>query len=279
VIKNLEVYIAGYTDNAGVKRQFVCPEGQPCLAYCTQANIDIDHCSPDYVGNWIQPTDPGAVYVKFDCGSDGDGNQYAYGPPASDPSQCQTTNIGGGLWEAGNAFKVAPKQASLWVVILLTDGAANAGTNTDGSPTCPENTWDPYRADSDSPSGMADGVICRDYSSETRHCADAAQFETCQENGNGLAAPDFQFGQWDPLSYDSDDFAHDMADWVGITQNAVIFSIGFTDKVQAYDYAGQKLLKYAAEKVGNGKYYDADAANLGTIFKKIGDKIATRLAH
>ncbi len=53
----------------------------------------------------------------------------AQGPQGkNDYSTCTTTNIGGGLQLAGGMFDNGPRPDFLRVVILLTDGAANATT-------------------------------------------------------------------------------------------------------------------------------------------------------
>jgi hypothetical protein len=83
----------------------ICPTGDPCRRY-----------------------DSDGKYVRFDCGS--------WKNPGDDPSRCPTTNIGGGLLEAGNLFGSNPRKAALWATILLTDGATNSGV-------CPESTWWP----------------------------------------------------------------------------------------------------------------------------------------
>ncbi len=41
-------------------------------------------------------------------------------------SACATTDTGGGLLLAGNQFAVQKRPEALWVVVLLTDGMANA---------------------------------------------------------------------------------------------------------------------------------------------------------
>jgi hypothetical protein len=282
VIKNLGVFDAG--KNA-------CPVGQPCLPYCTQAIIDSYFCNDDYPDNFLARDNPDAVYAgNFDCGEGWH--------PGDDPHNCPTTDISGGLYSGGTAFRgsatsmTAIRNSSLWVLVLLTDGAANVGSfnDEDNTPTCPPSTWDPYA-----------GPLCRDKSNLTRHCGVFEHYDTCQTNGNGLDinpldAPYFRQGVLDPVNYDADDAAHDAADYVGITQKAVIFSIGLgkqvvdgntvTTESQARTVcrgdhcAGLKLLTYAAEKVGSGSfYYGSDSSKLDKIFKDIGDKIATRLAH
>jgi hypothetical protein len=92
----------------------------------------------------------------------------------------------------------------------------------------------------------------------------------------------YHAGVWNPSDFDADDYARDMADFVGMDQAALIFSIGLGRQVKlpTLDPAGEKLLMYAAEKVGNGLYFYApDTDDLAAIFKKIGDNIAIRLAR
>ena len=88
------------------------------------------------------------------------------------------------------------------------------------------------------------------------------------------------------LNYDADDYAHDMADFVGEGgQNALIFAIGLGDQVQHAGTgdpdAGEQLLEYTVEDgVGNGLYYFAPSgAELRDIFQEIADNIATRLSQ
>jgi Flp pilus assembly protein TadG len=187
----------------------ICPTGNPCRLYNASSQFQLFDCPQFHV--------------------DGD------------PSQCTSTNIGGGLLNAGNEFAMPPiRQEALWVVILLTDGAANGGA-------CPSTAW-------------ASQPFCRDASAATRHA---------------IGNPD----------YDADDYAHDMADFVGRDQSALIFSIGLGSQVQSASSgdpdAGEQLLEYAAQDgVGNGLYYFAPSgAELRDVFQAIADNIATRLTH
>jgi len=194
----------------------ICPYGSPCRWYDTSNN-----------------------YLGFNCES------WSWPPSGSDRDMgpCGSTNIGGGLLLAGNEFAEPPvRQTALWVVVLLTDGAANQGA-------CPEEdylTW------------------CRDTIEVDRHL------------------------MGDPL-YDADDYARDMADFVGESgQNALLFAIGLGPQVVEVRSAdvdglpdGEGLLEYAvSDGVGNGLYYPAPtSAELRDIFQAIADNIATRLAH
>jgi hypothetical protein len=176
---------------------------------------------------------------------------------------------------AGNEYSIGQRQGSLWVVVLLTDGSANGGPVDAGQAlACPSSTWNPQN-----------GPLCRDSNSNTRHCGpyDAPR---CILNGNGLPIPDnsgaYVAGFMDSIHYDADDYARDMADYVGIDQGALVFTIGLGKQVglPTTDPAGERLLQYAAEKAGSGLYFFApDATQLADIFKKIGDNIAIRLAR
>jgi hypothetical protein len=256
----------------------VCDSGQPCRPYCLLSEINAGHCDsqPKNLKYFLDPEAPNAVYKgNFLCG---DGYYFDPGN-LQDPSHCTTTNIGEGLLVAGDEYSNSSggRQQALRVTVLLTDGSANAGTASDGSAICPESTWNPQH-----------NPLCRDSSSDTRHCAVADTRGRCILNGNGLPVfPDnptgiYRAGVWDPTNFDADDYARDMADFVGMDQSALIFSIGLGRQVKlpTSDPAGEKLLTYAAEKVGNGLYFYApDTNQLAEIFKKIGDNIAIRLAR
>ncbi len=204
--------------------------------------------------------------------------------PPRDPSRCLTSNIGGGLALAGNALAgnygvyepylpLIPvvREESVWVIIMVTDGQANAGYNPD--PICPPYTW-------------ARWPYCRDNDPYTRH----DDSETSQ--------------------YDGDDYALDIADIVA-SNSVFIFSIGLGDKVNQRDdrtwapadcipftidkdaspkncSAGQELMGYlaigAAKAVNQptfaGTFYNVgdDADKLEQVFLDIYNKLTTKLA-
>jgi len=181
----------------------------------------------------------------------------------SDPSSCTSSNIGGGLRLAGNEFGRSPvREDSLWVVIALAGGPANASdANPDeGFPYgyCPPTTWPP-------PYG--EPPFCRDGDAQSRHVS-----------GNAL--------------YDADDYARDMADFVADPENgqgAVIYTIGLGDLIrnakEGDPDAGEVLLKYIAEEAGgefanHGIYYFAPGpAELREVFRSIAENIATRITQ
>jgi hypothetical protein len=154
---------------------------------------------------FYQDDDPALDFIGMGCPA------YSTGVPMN-PSSCTTTNIGGGLLRAGNLLGdvTTLREDSLWVVVLLTDGSANA---SDADPAaghpfgyCPSSDWGP--------------PFCRDKSSTSRHVSG-------------------------DLNYDADDYARDMADFVGCDdqhpasgctqpgQKAIVYTIGLGDQVLA----------------------------------------------
>lgn len=154
-------------------------------------------------------------YQGFECLSCRDAGD---GPdPHEDWSTYTTTNIGGGLLTAGNMFAYQSRPDALWVVILLTDGMANAtfmdaGDIFDNFLTYPIGYC---------PNGDQNAVfpICQDHDVNSRHRV------------SDPLNP--------PANYDADDYARDMADFVGCMpvnsapgcngmagQGALIFAVG-----------------------------------------------------
>jgi hypothetical protein len=179
-------------------------------------------------------------------------------------------------------FATQTREDSLWVMVLLTDGAANS-SDPDNSHTygfCPNTDWTP--------------PFCRDKSTTTRH-----------------------FGG--DVKYDADDFARDMADFAGCLavnpaasctqpgQGAVVFTIGLGDEVLA-KYGtdpiphGVDLLRYVAAAGDDGDpstdpcsdlydnltefktwcgnyYYSPTSDKLTKIFEDIASRMFTRIHH
>jgi hypothetical protein len=172
-----------------------------------------------------------------------------------DPSTCPTTDIGDGLRMAGNMLADPAKRRdeSLWVVILLTDGMANASLGDAFHPYgfCPnanppsDTTWD-------------SNPFCIDKNPHTYH--DPVT---------------------DPTHYDADDYAHDMVDFLANENNVLIYAIGLGPIVQSsyggFDPLGETFLQYAANQ-GDGLYYfSPDGDQLRALFQKIANNIATRI--
>ncbi|MFQ5944990.1 MAG: hypothetical protein ACE5NC_01915 [Anaerolineae bacterium] len=206
-------------------------------------------------------------------------NMNVYSPPPCitfppDPSPCPSTNVGGGLLLSNNELTAGPlpRDDALWIVVLLTDGAANTTNRLGGGPHrwanvhCPPATWAP--------------PFCRDWDATTRH--------------PGPGQPGYDINV-----YDADDWARDSADFVAGNQ-IVIFTIGLGDLLTnntsgGTPDGGEQLLRYIAavgddgdastdpcvgEPIGTncGNYYfSPTAAQLGDIFSEIAERVLTRL--
>jgi len=209
-------------------------------------------------------------------------------PPS--PAGCTSTNTAGGLLQAGNQFGAFKREEAVWIVILLSDGGANAAQDSVPNWICPSSTWiQPF---------------CRDPIASTRH--NAADVD----------------------HYDADDAARDRADWVGCLdsnaathpgtcaglapnygQGAVIFTIGLgarlTDDTNC-DWGascevdvGEQLLRYIANVGDDGDprpasdpcsatamgadcgnyYYSPTGSGLLEVFEAIASRIFTRITH
>jgi len=224
--------------------------------------------------------------------------EVAASPPCPgfpDPRGCTSTNIADGLEASGNQFGMFQREEAVWIVILLTDGGANAATDSGGNWICP--------GAPNAPTWMS--PFCRD--------------------------PDFEIGTG-AYGYDAEDAAEDAALFVGCPdsnspqpaacpaagQGAVIFSIGLGDLVvdnrncdpAAYPpgyptgcapEAGEDLLRYiagvgddgdpatpsaidpcfgeaSAQSCGN-YYFSPTGSGLLRVFEAIASRIFTRITH
>lgn len=230
-----------YATVQGALRQLMVYQGQPC------PDPGVDFSNYDGYPGRCRFYDTTPKYLGGYCPQ----QKYniVHGLPADiTEAFCNNTNIGGGLQIAGNTFSTATpvRDNSLWVVILLTDGIPNMGTDVDGDPYCP----DIY---------IRTNPQCQDNNPSVRHTIST------------------------PLNYDVDDYARDMADNL-VSQDVIIFSIGLG--ADAAKPAADALLRYIAEDAAaalnkpKGIYYaGADAAGLQQIFQAIASNIATRIAR
>jgi hypothetical protein len=232
----------------------VCPTTSgPCIDY---GEVDHDD-NPDTAGQ--------IGFAGMNC-------PIAY--TTMDPSSCNSSNIGGALLMAGNRF-VEPgyqRDESLWIVILLAGGPANATDPADGAPDgfCPRDTW----LDQTSLDPVPDPLnpFCRgaDVSEATRH--------------------------YDPedVGFDADDYARLRADELADPDGSgiVMFTIGLGELVidasRGDPDAGEQLLSYIATEAGDeplrqanhGTYsFAPDAAALDEIFAEIAANIFTRITQ
>lgn len=232
-------------------------------------------------------------YEGFDCLSClyTDPSAPPVGGPNLDPfdfSASNSTNIGGGLLRAGNMFALETREDALWVVVLLTDGMANTTDVVSGDDITDYTTYPiGYCPNAEDPSLPR----CQDKDVTTRH-----------HSGDS--------------AYDADDYARDMADFVGcypppltasacgnVTgQGAVIFTIGLGDEVLRLDNNGRPygatLLRYIAAVGYDGDpatdpcegvtdytawcgnyYFSPTGPGLTRIFEDIASRIFTRITH
>jgi hypothetical protein len=185
------------------------------------------------------------------------------------------------------------REEAVWIVILLTDGAANAAASAS-----PPTSWGEWICPSSTYSGPGEPAppFCRDDNASTRHASGSP-------------------------NYDADDYARDQADFVGCLgedfslpgcafvdpdggMGAVIFTIGLgsfvTDNPDdpSEPRAGEWFLRYAAaagddgdpatdpcnpdpgkgESCGN-YYFSPTGAGLIKVFEDIASRIFTRISH
>ena len=250
-----------------------------------QAILNLDDCT----------FDPPNATAQENCILDGIDNMEVELEPdpglncpgwAPDPSGCTSTNTGDGLRTAGNQFGDFGREQAVWVVVLISDGVANAAVRVASSPpewVCPSSTWD-------EPPYCQDGVL-----------------------SPSLAPPR---ADSDP-EFDAEDHARKMALFLGcpnkvreedpgpctVTGNeAVIFTIGLGDAVVSYDRGGDpevggELLQFIAavadglpgddpcepygpDKKNCGNYYFVeDVSDLEAVFEEIASRIYTKLNH
>ncbi|MBN1679187.1 MAG: hypothetical protein JW966_02770 [Anaerolineae bacterium] len=189
---------------------------------------------------------------------------------------CGNTNVGGGILAANNAL-TAPediRREAVWVMIVLSDGAANVtdrvGDLPDGDDItygswgyCPWQTfcvleesheyhWDECVKNNPMPEGENEPQQpwCNDNDPRTRHfCLDWESGEPEAENIECSNAGD----------YDADDYARDMADFAGLINVAegkpgnfiAMFSIAFGKDIVDEPTAAP-LLRYIADAGDNG---------------------------
>ena len=230
--------------------------------------------------------------------------QQAGCPTLPNPGGCLSTNIAGGLREAQNSFFSDGRESSLWVLVLLSDGAANQALDDALDWICPSEllldgfpTWiQPYCADGDSDTRHAYGDLWYDTNDAAMDMADILG---CYQDDNvdQSAYCDNFFNTWHIPGYDGFE--------------SLIFTIGMGDKMVNGDcnpwYAdngetchldlGERLLRYiaavgddgnplsdlcsgVAQKNNCGNYYFAQtAADLDPVFNDIAKRIYTRITH
>jgi len=254
----------------------------PCRDLCTETEIDLANANA-------------VAFPDNPCIGKIDGYYVGQACPVfnqfGNPSSCNSSNIGGGLLKAYDEFAIEPnREDSLWVVIMLVGGPANA-TYSDNYP------GNPNYADVSAPLGYPDDPFAFGYCPSTTWASPTNPF--CRD---GSASTRHALGDPD---YDADDYARDKADFVATpTEGGVtIFTIGLGDlvrgkvdtdnsRIKGDDDAGEKLLQYIALSAGDiytagvltqqanhGEYYfSPDPAGLVAIFDAIAENIFTRIS-
>jgi hypothetical protein len=188
---------------------------------------------------------------------------------------CPDTNMGGGIASATQALTdpLYIRRTAVWVIILLSDGAANAtppATDSDGIQVpdvsgtygrwgyCPWYTFcDPSLPDKDaectevdpSDSGARSNPFCTDNDPTTRHFCMTATGRVA------IDAPGC-----DVTRYDANDFTMDMADFAGLVEvregvvgNFIaMYTIGFGTPAEPIPALGEATLRYIADAGDNG---------------------------
>jgi hypothetical protein len=250
----------------------------------------------------LSATDLGPC-LKYDATGYPNGSHYAGQTCGAltgggvDPTSCGASNIGGGLYLAGDQFGNGARQDSFWVVISLLGGPANAGVLNNAADAnagfCPGSagnpTWIFPVFPATSPATYTLQGFCRDrdpmpyaLASNPRRTVD-----------NSTSPPTY------PALYDADDYARDAADYItspepGKGQGATLFAICMGAYCQEYpalddpasaEHLGQYMALNAGDNLpsvtaNHGLYfYAVDPNALGGVFTKIAENIFTRISQ
>lgn len=243
----------------------------------------------------------------------GDG-YYEDGVPKNYGDAIVTTCTGCGMRVAGDILKAQGRMDSVWVIVLLSDGATNVSDLPDASD--PNNP-----VPGGYTNGFCGGAIhsrmwdkpwCTDSDPSTRHCGPFhADSSECPPGATWVGS--------NTPPYDVEDYARDITDRVALLQSAnpneptggediTIYTIGLGKAAAPPDYDGEEMLRYMAnigddnvrnpvpDVVGDdfvkdpcdgvdpqqscGQYYYApDSTYLTQIFEKIAESIFTRISQ
>ena len=194
--------------------------------------------------------DPTGTYLGLGCPEVDPLYKDGYSLPGN-PAPCTTTNIGMGLYYAGMEFNIDPvRKNSLWVVILLTDGVANAGYDSHHVYLCPGSL-----DVNGNPTGTWGNADSYDYSVTPPVLQSV--LPKCN-NGMTKSNPANRHSPISSILYDAEDYAYDAADYVANDQSSLIFTIGLGANVVTPSSAdgtklGELFLQYAADE-GDGLY-------------------------
>jgi len=247
-----------------------------------------------------------------------DDGTYPGGIPTGFGDAIVSTCTGCGMRVAGNILSDQGRIDSVWIIVLLSDGATNVSDLPDSSdvnnpvPAGYINGFCGGDPGFPNPNRMWDRPWCTDSDPSTRHCgpfhADASE---CPPGSTWV-------GNSTP-PYDAEDYARDVTDRVGLIFSAnaseptggeeiAIYTIGLGLAASPPDYDGEVMLRYMAnigddngrnpvpDIVGDGfppdpcdgiavqtscgqYYYAPSATYLTQIFEKIAGSIFTRISQ
>lgn len=225
----------------------------------------------------------GATYEKPICPM----FEKLIGPPTSaisDPSSCPSSNLGGMMALAQDAFSGSGdtderRPDSLWVTVMLASGPANASTPFPGDEIqhpygyCPENTWWFYLMSDPKPKWCRDAV-----SGNERSASDEIAFTNPFDAAQTI----------DPMSlYDAEDYARDMADDLAAMKSGngvTIYTIGLGKNVKEIKANGTPAVTCEVEEVDDlGVSFMRDCGEaeylLRYISREAGDLLNSEISH
>lgn len=243
----------------------------------------------------------------------GDGT-YVGGVPQGYGDAIVSTCTGCGMRVAGDILKGQGRMDSVWVIVLLSDGATNVSDLPDASDAnnpVPGGYTNGFCGGSKN-SRMWDRPWCTDSDPSTRHCGPF-------HGSSGECPPNATWVANNSPPYDAEDYARDITDRVALLKSAnssepttgediAIYTIGLGKAAAPPDYDGEEMLRYMAnigddnirnpvpdiggddftadpcdgvpEKTSCGQYYYApNSAYLTQIFEKIAQSIFTRISQ
>lgn len=209
------------------------------------------------------------------------------GPPTSaisDPSSCPSSNLGGMMGLAQDAFSGSGdtdnrRLDSLWVTVMLASGPANASTPHPGDEDefpfgyCPENTWWFYLMPDPKPKWCRDAI-----SGNERDASDTIAFTNPFDPNQTI----------DPMSlYDAEDYARDMADDLAAMKSGngvTIYTIGLGKNVKELKANGTPAVTCEVEEVDDlGVSFMRECGEaeylLRYISREAGDLLNSEISH
>ncbi len=211
-----------------------------------------------------------------------------------DPTGCTPTNIAAGIRAANQELATNGREEAVWLIILLSDGAANAAQDDSSPPKwlCPGSSGNPnwvlpFCVDTDPATRHPVGDAWYDPDDRARDMADLAG---CLPSPNQAAACPSGGGNGVVM------FSIGLGDYVTDNQDCDTSVYSSSDCTDAEDL-GEQLLRYVASvgddgdpatdpcsSVGTGAdcgnyYYSPTGAGVLRVFEAIAGRIFTRITH